>query len=151
VVIWPEGVLRRIVAYCEADPLREVCGLVVRRGEGLDVVHVPNVMDRYHAADPERFPRTSRDGYLMDPRTQLQVERDAAACGGAIVGVWHSHVEVGAYFSKKDRADAVIDGVPQVPGAEYLVVGVRAGRATEVRAYRYEEGDFVERPVALPS
>lgn len=144
------ALLRRIAALCEADPAREVCGFVVARGGPPEVVPVPNVADRYHAADPARFPRTSRDGYLMDPKTQLRVHEEVEAKGGRILAVWHSHVEVGAYFSEKDRADAVVDGVQQVPGAEYLVLGVRGGRVTEARRYRLVDGAFVESGVELP-
>jgi len=136
-------VLQRIAALCEADPGREVCGFVVRRGGRLEVLPIPNAADRYHERDPERFPRTSRDGYLMDPRAQLAVLEDLAARGGEVAAVWHSHVEAGAYFSAKDRADAVVDGVQQVPGAEYLVFGVRGGRVAEARRYRYQDGDFL--------
>lgn len=49
--------------------------------------------DRYHASDPERFPRTSRDSYLIDPRSSCSL-----ACTGGLDGkgeeiavVWHSH------------------------------------------------------------
>ena len=139
--------LERLRALCEADPAREVCGFVVRRADALEVVPIPNVADRYHARDPERFPRTSRDSYLMDPRAQLRVHEELAASGGELVAVWHSHVEVGAYFSAKDRADAVVDGVQLLPGAEYLVLGVRGGRVDEVRRYRFDGLDFVEAPL----
>ena len=147
-VAYGEGVLGRIAALCEADPEREACGFVLRRAGALAVVPIPNVADRYHAADPERFPRTSRDSYLMEPKAQLAVLRELDASGDEIVAVWHSHVEVGAYFSEKDRADAVVDGIPQVPGAEYLVLGVRGGRVTETRRFRYEGGAFVESALA---
>jgi proteasome lid subunit RPN8/RPN11 len=142
-VLDPE-ILARIVALCEADPGREVCGFVVRRDGALRVEHVPNAADRYHAADPARFPRTSRDSYLMDPKEQLRVHRRLEAEGGEIAVVWHSHVETGAYFSAKDRADAVVDGTPAVPGAEYLVLGVRGGRVTELRRFGWDGKDFVE-------
>jgi [CysO sulfur-carrier protein]-S-L-cysteine hydrolase len=141
---YPPDVLARISALCEADPEREVCGFVVRRGDALEVVPLPNVADRYHAVDPVHFPRTSRDSYLMDPRAQLRLLEALDADGGAVAAVWHSHIEVGAYFSAKDRADAVVDGRPVVPGAEHLVFGVRAGRVTEVKRFRFEAGDFVE-------
>lgn len=140
-------VLDRLRVLCEADPEREVCGFVVRRADALEVVAVPNVADRYHAHDPRAFPRTSRDSYLMEPRAQLRVHEELAATGGEIAAVWHSHVEVGAYFSAKDRDDAVVDGVPLVPGADYLVLGVRRGRVDEVRRYRFEGGEFVESPL----
>lgn len=143
-------IVSRLVALCEADPEREVCGFVLRRAGALHVVPVPNVADRYHAADPARFPRTSRDSYLMDAKEQLRIHRELEAWGGEIAAVWHSHVEVGAYFSEKDRADAVVDGAQAVPGAEYLVLGVRGGRVTEVKRFRYEGGAFVETVLAPP-
>jgi proteasome lid subunit RPN8/RPN11 len=141
-------VLSTIARLCEADPEREVCGFVVRRAGRLEVVPVENVADRYHAKDPARFPRTSRESYLMDPKAQLRVHEDLHRSGGELVAVWHSHVEVGAYFSAKDRADAVVDGAPLLPGTEYLVVGVSGGRARETRRFVFEGGDFVERPLA---
>ena len=64
--------------------------------------------------------------------------------GRPVKVLYHSHLDVGAYFSEKDRADAVLDGVQAVPGAEYLVLGVRRGRVTEVKRYRLEGGAFVE-------
>jgi len=142
------AVLARLRSLCEADPERETCGFVIRRAGALEVVPIPNVADRYHAADPAHFPRTSRDSYLLDPRVQLRTLQDADAAGAVVVAVWHSHVEVGAYFSAKDRADAVVDGVQQVPGAEYLVLGVKAGRVTEIRRYRLVGGEFVESVLA---
>jgi proteasome lid subunit RPN8/RPN11 len=141
-VQYDEALLAQLAALCEADPARETCGFVVRRGGILEVVAVANVADRYHAAEPARFPRTSRDSYLMDPRAQLRIQKSLEAEGGEIVAVWHSHVEVGAYFSEKDRADALVDGVPLLPGVEYLVLGVRSGRVTEARRYRLEDGAF---------
>jgi proteasome lid subunit RPN8/RPN11 len=150
-VEYDPGIVARLVALCEADPAREACGFVLRRGGALHVEPIANVADRYHDLDPERFPRTSRDSYLMDPKDQLRVQRELEARGGEIVAVWHSHVEVGAYFSEKDRADAVVDGVQMVPGAEYLVLGVRGGRVTEARRYRLEGGAFVESRLAVPA
>ncbi len=144
-VAYPPELVARLAALCEADPAREVCGFVVRRDGALHVVPVENVADRYHAVDPAGFPRTSREAYLMDPKAQLRIQRELEAWGGEIVAVWHSHVEVGAYFSEKDRADALVDGVQAVPGAEYLVLGVRGGRVTEVKRFRWVDGGgFVE-------
>jgi [CysO sulfur-carrier protein]-S-L-cysteine hydrolase len=142
-------IVAHIVALCEADPTREVCGFVVRRAGALHVEPVPNVADRYHEKDPVHFPRTSRDSYLMDPKVQLRIHRELDAQGGEIAVVWHSHVETGAYFSAKDRADAVVDGQPTVPGAEYLVLGVRGGRVFEVRRFCWDGNEHAEAPLAL--
>jgi proteasome lid subunit RPN8/RPN11 len=141
---YPADLLSRIAGLCEATPDREACGFVVRREGALDAVQIENVADRYHSRDPAAFPRTSRDGYLMDPRAQLLLHEDLAATHGEIVAIWHSHVEVGAYFSEKDRADAVVDGIQIIPGAEYLVFGLRGGRVSEVKRFLFDEGEFVE-------
>ncbi len=142
-------VVALITQLCESDPEREVCGFVIRRGDDLEVVAVPNAADRYHVRDPAHFPRTSHDSYLMEPRAQLRVLEELETAGGAVVAVWHSHIEVGAYFSDKDRADAVIDGVQQVPGAEYLVFGVRRGRVAEAKRFRFDGEAFTEFPLPL--
>jgi proteasome lid subunit RPN8/RPN11 len=147
VTAWDPEIVARLAALCEADPEREVCGFLLRREGAVHVVQVANAADRYHAMDPGRFPRTSRDSYLMDPKEQLRIHRELETWGGEIAAVWHSHVEVGAYFSAKDRADAVVEGQPAVPGAEYLVLGVRGGRVTEVRRFRWDGRDYVEAPV----
>lgn len=144
VTAYDPEIVARLVALCEAHPDREVCGFLLRRDRALHVVPVPNAADRYHAADPVRFPRTSRDSYLMDAKEQLRVHRELEAWGGEIAAIWHSHVDVGAYFSAKDRADAVVEGQPAVPGAEYLVLGVRDGRVTEVKRFRWNGRDYVE-------
>ena len=136
--------LAQLVARCEAEPEREACGFVVRRAAALEVVPVENVADAYHARDPARFPRTSRTSYLMDPKAQLRLLRALEQDGGEIVAVWHSHVEGGAYFSAKDRADATVDGAPILPGAEYLVLGVRGGKVDEVRRFVWRDGEYAE-------
>lgn len=143
--------LGAIARRCEADAGREVCGFVLRRGEGLVIEPITNVADRYHAMDAPRFPRTSRDSYLMDPKEQLRVYRELDALGGRLVAIWHSHVETGAYFSAKDRADAIVDGEPVVPDVDYLVFGVRGGRVAEVRCFRWNGQGFLERPLPLPA
>ena len=137
-------VLGHIVALCEADPQRESCGFVVRRGARLEVVQIPNVADRYHEADPVGFPRTSRDSYVMDARSLWRLQADLDRDGAQTVAVWHSHVAAGAYFSAKDRADAVIEGEPVIPDVEYLVLGMRVGVVVELKSFRYAAGQFSE-------
>jgi hypothetical protein len=41
----------------------------------------------------------------------------------------------------------VVDGQPAVPGAEYLVLGVRGGRVTEVKRFRWDGREFAEAPL----
>jgi proteasome lid subunit RPN8/RPN11 len=129
------AVLARLRALAEEEPARERCGLVTRVGGRLEVVPVANV-----AADPAaRFD--------MDPAALLRIHGELAASGGEMVAAWHSHVEGGAALSARDREEAVVGGRPLLPGAEQLVLGMRAGRVTEVRRYRFTGGGFVELPL----
>ncbi len=139
-------VVARIVALCEARPDQESCGFVLARGDTREVLEVPNVADRWHAASPHLHPRTVRDGYVMDPTALLRVHRSLEASGGRILAVWHSHVDADARFSEQDRADALVDGDPVLPGVEYVVVALRGGRAREVRAYRFDGRTYVAAP-----
>jgi proteasome lid subunit RPN8/RPN11 len=142
-VAYGPEVLGAIALACEADPSREACGLVVLRGGALEVLVVRNAADELHAIDPASFPRTSRDGYVLDARAQLRILRGLDATGGRVVAVWHSHVEAGAWFSEEDRAGAVIEGEPVLPGVEYLVFAVRGGRVADRRRYRRLGGAWV--------
>jgi proteasome lid subunit RPN8/RPN11 len=145
---YPAALLARIAALCEASPDREACGFVVRTGEALEVLAVPNAADAAHAEDPVRFPRTARDSFLMDPDALLAAFERLAREGGEVLAVWHSHVDAPATFSEKDRDDALLDGEPALPGAEHLVLSVRGGRAVEARRYRFGGAGFLEAPLA---
>ncbi len=142
----PHGadVIAAIVALCEARPAEESCGLVIERDGARRVLEIPNAADRFHAANPFLHPRTARDGYVMDPGALVRVFRQVDQDGGRVVAVWHSHVDGSASFSAQDRADAFVEGAPVLPGVEYVVVGMRAGRATEVRAWRFDGADWVD-------
>lgn len=143
--------LAPILRHLEAAYPNEGCGLVLRKvADGaLRVRLMENAYDRHHALEPESYPRTARSGYLFDPREHLAAQREADAQGEEICCVFHSHVDVGAYFSGEDRRGALMDGEPILPGASYLVVAVDEGRATAARLYRFEAGDFHGMPVSL--
>lgn len=110
---------------------------------------ISNAYDRYHAADPGRFPRTSRTAYLFEPREWLALNLEADARGERIACVFHSHVNGIAELSAEDRAQALPGGQPILPGVSYLVVAVVRGRAAEARIFRWADGEFRERLVPL--
>jgi proteasome lid subunit RPN8/RPN11 len=130
--------LRAMAREGEARYPREGCGLVFVSPDGvLRVQPMENVLDRYHARLPDRFPRTSERGYLIDPRAQLEALEQAEGRGEALCAVFHSHVEVGAYFSEEDRAMAFgADGSPLFLGVDYLVLSVRGGQCDAVKLFK---------------
>ncbi len=143
--------LAQMIAHAEREYPNEACGLVFEGPAGERVVAVANVVDRYHARDPARFPRTARTAYLMDPKAQLEALEAAEAAGETLAGVYHSHADVGAYFSDEDRAQALsAGGEPLLPGAEYLVLSVRGARCDALECFRYEQGTWKQRTLPLP-
>ncbi|WP_044185924.1 Mov34/MPN/PAD-1 family protein [Hyalangium minutum] len=148
--MWEEC-LSEILRHLEGTYPQEGCGVILRAGlEGpWRVQPLPNAYDRHHAADPVRFPRTSRTAYLFEPRDWLALLKEADARGESVECVFHSHVNGIADFSTEDRAQALASGQPLLPGVSYLVVAVVAGRASEARLFRWVEGEFRDRPVTF--
>jgi proteasome lid subunit RPN8/RPN11 len=134
----------------EAAYPNEGCGIFFMEKDGRFTTRpMQNVYDRYHEKDPARFPRTSRTAYLFDPKEWLAATEEAEGRGAKLSCIYHSHGDVGAYFSKEDRDMAAPDGEPILPDVVYLVVAVDGGRATGAKAYRWRNGDFEEKPISL--
>ncbi|HLL54367.1 MAG TPA: M67 family metallopeptidase [Myxococcaceae bacterium] len=143
--------LGEVLRHLEACYPNEGCGLILRGPRGWTVRPMANVYDRYHAKDPERFPRTSRTAYLFDPKEWLAVSEQADREGVQVVCVFHSHADVGAYFSQEDREMAAPDGEAVLPGVSYLVVAVDGGKASAAKLFWWADNNFHEAPVSLPS
>ncbi len=143
--------LSDIIRHLEVVYPQEGCGVILRAGpEGpWRIRPLANAYDRYHAADPARFPRSARTAYMFEPREWLSVLQEADARGEQITCVFHSHVNGIADFSAEDRAQALRAGEPLLPGVSYLVVAVMSGRATEARLFRWVGREFRDRLVPL--
>jgi [CysO sulfur-carrier protein]-S-L-cysteine hydrolase len=141
-----------IIRYLEAVYPQEGCGVILRAGpEGpWRIQPLANAYDRCHAADPARFPHTSRTAYLFEAREWLALLQEADARCEHITCVFHSHVNGIADFSAEDRAQAIPAGEPLLPGVSYLVVAVMGGRAAEARLFRWVDREFRDRLVPLP-
>jgi proteasome lid subunit RPN8/RPN11 len=127
-----EPLFPAIAAIAEADPEREVCGLVIAdAGGALSVVPARNV-------SPEPGER-----YELDPAFHLAMARRLRAVGGSVAAVFHSHVDGPAALSAEDRRLAVEEGVPVMPGVDLLVAGMRAGKVEEVKVFTWHGGDYV--------
>jgi proteasome lid subunit RPN8/RPN11 len=103
-----------------------------------------NAYDALKAQDPEAFPRTARTAYQFDPKEWLRVNQEADELGERIACIYHSHADVGAYFSEEDRRAATFDGAPLLPGVDYLVVAVNQARVEGAKLFRWQDGGFTE-------
>jgi proteasome lid subunit RPN8/RPN11 len=125
----------------------ESCGVIMMRGQERLLLRCRNVQDELHAREPQRYPRTARTAYHIDPQDLLRIGRLEAE-GFSVALIYHSHVDAGAYFSETDRRQALLGGEPTYPGTTYLVTSVVQGRAEATRAFRWHEAQRDFLPIA---
>jgi adenylyltransferase/sulfurtransferase len=152
----PPQLLRQCFEQGAACYPEEACGLLSgpeADPDTLTAFHpVENQLNRLHAEDPERYPRTAREGYHLDPLAFLKLERALRAEGRRIKVIFHSHPDVGAYFSEEDRQRAMWGDRPLYPGMVYLVCGIKNGRPDGAVLVTFNEatGAFDQERVAAP-
>jgi proteasome lid subunit RPN8/RPN11 len=136
-------------AYRAVEPAYPVegCGFVFVHEEALHVVPAANRAEELHQRYPDDYPRGEKDWFEPDQRPLRQWELK----GGRLAGIFHSHPDVGAYFSEGDIAGTSwIDdhGVrhENAPGVVHIVVSVRSGVADGAAAYYFDDTrhEFVE-------
>ena len=82
-----------------------------------------NTQNDLHAQDPAAHPRDARTAYNLGAGDLFKLGKSLRGDTPAKI-IYHSHVDVGAYFSDTDQAAAVMDGEPSYP-VEYVVIDVR--------------------------
>ncbi|MBI4909544.1 MAG: M67 family metallopeptidase [Acidobacteria bacterium] len=66
------------------------------------------------------FEGAQEDTYQLDPAEQLAVEKEARAQGLSVVGIFHSHPDCDAYFSKRDLQNSC-------PWYSFVVLSIQKG------------------------
>ena len=139
--------LRELLAHAAREYPRECCGVVYgKRGSGCaDRVRPSrNLQDELHAEDPARFPRDGRTGYCLDAPDLLALARSLDGEEPALI-VYHSHCDVGAYFSAADHAAATHGDEPVYP-VDHVVIEVdeRGARRAIQFAWRQDVRRYTE-------
>lgn len=139
--LWSKDILDQVVAWVEEAYPVEGCGLIVEKDGQYRVVECENLADKYHEMDPEQFPRTARHFYIIDPREFMRAEDR----GERVAVVFHSHADVGDYFSDEDVAAATMPRdsddeplEPTHPGVDWLVVSTREDGADHATLFRFD-------------
>jgi adenylyltransferase/sulfurtransferase len=138
-VLTPEA-LAELYAHARRDYPKECCGIVFgqRDGESADRVRpCENIQDQLHAEDPVTHARDARTAYNLGAGDLFALQKSLRGQEPAKI-VYHSHVDVGAYFSETDQAAARMDDEPAYP-VEYVVVDVRADGAREARQFAWDD------------
>lgn len=116
----------------------ECCGFVfadarVHRGE--------NIQNQLNERSPEVYRRSAANGYTFAVADTLLLNRSLRGDNPVRV-IYHSHPDVGAYFSREDEDKALFMGQPIHP-VTYLVVDVRAGEAMGAKLFEWNGEGFV--------
>ena len=152
-MILPRALYDAILAHGEKTWPQECCGFLVGAAGGAidEVVAITNAAEKMKAERPDEFTRTAEMGYVMDPMEQLRAEASARERGRVVRGVYHSHVEVGAYFSAEDKRRARFAGELMFPDPIYIVADVKAREAKGAKAFVWSAAarDFVEEPIEI--
>jgi adenylyltransferase/sulfurtransferase len=141
----------KILRHGESVYPEEACGFLIADASGavVDAVAVTNAAAKMRDESGGEFTRSARDGYVMDPKEQLAVERAADAAGQTVLGVYHSHPDVGAYFSSEDRKRALFLDAPLYP--KWIVADVKKGKGEGAKLFVWSDAtkDFVEEPLSI--
>jgi len=145
-IVSPEA-LAEIYAHAKRDYPEESCGIIYgpKSSPVADrAVACANIQNRLHAEDPVRFERDASQAYNLDAPDLFKLQRSLRGDHPAKI-VYHSHVNVGAYFSATDQAAALFDGQPSYP-VEYVVIDVNAdgARCAVQFAWDAQAATFVE-------
>ncbi|HLW78243.1 MAG TPA: M67 family metallopeptidase [Terriglobia bacterium] len=116
----------------------ECCGMLLGRAQDgrksvAEAVALPNLRHDPEAAQkllPLETPsnESERNRFLIDPRDQIRVEKDARARGLDVVGYYHSHPDHPARPSVYDRDHAW-------PWYSYVIISVERGEPKALNSW----------------
>ena len=156
-VVIGKDLLERVFEEARAAYARdeESCGLL--RGPAGDALRIDEVVpmenraNKLHALDPETYPRTGRMYFDLDPMKFARAVREGEANGRPVKVLYHSHLDVGSYFSDTDAAAATAGGDEPTYDLAYLVTSVRAGAVDDRKLFVWDplRRGFVEAPLVV--
>ena len=123
----------RVRSDAEAAYPKEACGLLLGADGRATEARLAGNLDLERA----------HDRYLMDPKDQMRIEREAETKGLKVLGVWHSHPDHPATPSETDRQQAQLVWV-MAKSWSYVILEVAKGRASSLRSWVLKDGIFTE-------
>ncbi len=122
-----------VIAHCRSRYPKEACGLLAADADGTVT-----------AVYPMRNVEDSPIGYALDPKEQLQVEKQMRQRSQHLAGIFHSHTASAAFPSSVDVRLAIS------PDVSYVLVSLQDQARPEVRSYRIDGATVTEEPVRAP-
>src|SRR5438045_2958546 len=108
-----------MVAHAEAKFPNECCGAMIGHSGGAssgDAKHVTAAVPLENAYTGEQGAR-----YELRPEDLLEADKKARAAGLDLIGIFHSHPDCDAYFSKTDLENSC-------PWYSFVVLSIKSGK-----------------------
>lgn len=117
----PSRIYQDMLDHASSDSRNEVCGILAGYGKN------KNLIERiFRGKNTDR----SSVSYQLDPRQQLEIEKELKKEGMEMLAIYHSHPVGQAYPSPKDVLLAVWDVV-------YIIIGLPGDNSPQVKAFRF--------------
>lgn len=133
--------LEQIYAHADRSYPEECCGFVFADGS---VYLGSNIQNELHSKNPDMYSRSAANGYTFSVADTLMMNK-AFRSDNPVVVIYHSHPDVGAYFSDEDQDKALFMGEPIYP-VSYLVVDVRQGKTQGSKLFAWDGKHFAQKP-----
>ena len=112
----------RMVAHAEQTYPKECCGVMLGSEQVVkEAVPLPNV-----------YTGPQEDFFVLAPEDLLRTEQQARKNGMDVIGIFHSHPNCDAYFSKRDLEHSC-------PWYSYVVLSIKGGRFDHANSYRPDD------------
>ena len=111
-----------MVAHAEAKFPNECCGAMIGKldGDVKQVVSAEPLENAYAGAQGAR--------YELRPEDLLEADRRARAAGLDLIGIFHSHPDCDAYFSKTDLENSC-------PWYSFVVLSIKSGKFDHANSF----------------
>ncbi len=138
-----------ICEHAKAEFPEECCGVILHTDTQEFVRPCRNIQNQMHKDAPGTYPRDARTAYIMHPDDLIKIHNESDKQNRPIKAFYHSHPNHEAYFSEKDKSDAMVWGEPAYPGVAYIVVSIYEDTIRGVKAFAWDKdtSDFIEVPV----
>ena len=140
----PQPLLDAIYAHARETYPDECCGFLMapQGSPAIDEVRpCVNEQNRYHALDPQRFPRTAREAYYLGGK-DLRFLLESVSSQRPVKIIYHSHPDVGAYFSAEDTRAALgrepDDSAEPLYPVDHIVIDAQADHVAEAKLFRWD-------------
>jgi proteasome lid subunit RPN8/RPN11 len=141
-VVLPSRLLNELYLHARESYPEECCGLLTGSGPDsyVESHRCRNEMTKHHRNDPAAYPRNGSEAFHMSEIDYLEVVRRAEGAGQQVTGVYHSHVDAGAYFSELDQ-DFASQPLFPFPGAVHFVVSIIDREIRGLGAFRWLQSE----------